>query len=356
MSMNAISLFSGCGGDSEGMKQAGMNVLLHVEKNKNCIESLKANYNEEHVLHTDISKMNKTEVFSKYNGSVNLIFAGFPCQGFSHAGKKDPNDKRNKLFYDFKEITNIVRPAFVFGENVKGIMTRLDPDGIPVVERIINEFAEIGYDMEARLYCMTTFGVPQLRKRVLFVGVRRDFKEENNFEFNWPTNSPNPELSLRHIITNTIANSREIPADFITNTRNKPITFKETEETTITGEPHPYVSNRIEANQISFGVRASSTHGEAVDLDRSCKTIISTYQRMPRLFVALRNTEGKQFIRTFTPDELKQIQGFPADYEIGGKMKEFQIGNAVPPPAVTTIIETMMKPYLSNESSNKNIN
>jgi DNA (cytosine-5)-methyltransferase 1 len=345
---NAISLFSGCGGDSEGMRSAGMNVLLHVEKDKNCIQSLNANYNPQHVLHTDISKMNKHDVFSKYTNNINLIFAGFPCQGFSHAGRKDPNDNRNRLFYDFKDITNIVKPIFVFGENVKGIMSRKDPDGIPVVNRIINEFDEIGYHMEAKLYCMTTFGVPQLRKRVLFVGVRKDFKDAHNFQFNWPTNNSNPNLSLRNIITDDINNSILIDDNIILNNRNKSITFKNTRKRKPDGTPHPYVINRVNAKQLSFGVRASPTHAEIVDLDKSCKTIISTYQRMPRLFVGLKNSHRppKAYIRTFNPYELKQIQGFPIDYKIEGAMKSHQIGNAVPPPAVKIIIQTMMKPYL----------
>ena len=339
--MKAISLFSGCGGDSEGMRQAGLDVLLHIEKNKHCIESLKANYPEDHVLQSDISKMNKQDIFKKYNGKVNLIFAGFPCQGFSHAGRKDPNDNRNKLFYDFKEITNIIKPNFVFGENVIGIMTKLDPDGIPVVKRIINEFKEIGYEMEAKLYCMTSFGVPQLRKRVLFVGVRKDFKKNCNFSFQWPENKSNKSLSLRNIITDSLDNAIQINNDLISHKENEIITYFETKKCRTKGIPHPYLKNRVDAQQISFRTRASPTHAEVVDLDKSSKTIISTYQRMPRLFIALKRG-NKKYIRTFLPNELKQIQGFPINYKIEGKMKEHQIGNAVPPTTVKIIIEKMM--------------
>lgn len=343
--MNAISLFSGCGGDSEGMRNAGFNVKLHIEKNKHCIESLKANFEENSIIQEDITKIPKNDFFQKYNGNVNLIFAGFPCQGFSHAGRKDPNDTRNQLFYDFKEITNIVKPTFVFGENVKGILNRKDPDGIPVVQRIINEFSEIGYDMEARLYCMTSFGVPQLRKRVLFVGVRKDFKQQHDFSFQWPDNSPNKNIGLRNIVTDSIHNAIRINNDLISHKDGEIITYKLTNKTQITGNSHPYVNNRIEANQISFRTRASPTHAEVVDLDKPCKTIISTYQRMPRLFVGLKQ-DNNTYIRTFLPDELKQIQGFPPNYTIAGNMKEHQIGNAVPPPAVSTIIQKMMIPYL----------
>lgn len=97
---------------------------------------------------TDIKKI-EDEVFKRLNGKIDLIFGGFPCQGFSHAGKKRMNDPRNELIHEFVRATKIIEPEWIIGENVKGLLSRkgVYPVGTrerPVIE-IINElFEEIG--------------------------------------------------------------------------------------------------------------------------------------------------------------------------------------------------------------------
>ncbi len=120
---------------------------------------------------------------------------------------------------------------------------------------------------------------------------------------------------------------------------------------------HPYLLSKIKANLIdmfyngkqhenlfSFGKRDSPIHCEIIDIRYPSKTIICTYEHQPRLFVPLCNPSG-YYLRMLLPDELKQIQGFPLDYQVCGTNKEkiIQIGNAVPPPLIKAIVEHVTK-------------
>jgi DNA (cytosine-5)-methyltransferase 1 len=94
---------------------------------------------------------------------------------------------------------------------------------------------------------------------------------------------------------------------------------------------------------LSFGKRDSPIHCEIIDIRKPSKTIICTYDHQPRLFVPLQNKNG-YYLRCLLPDELKQIQGFPADYKIAGNLKQkiVQIGNSVPPGLIKLIVENMI--------------
>ena len=100
-----------------------------------------------------------------------------------------------------------------------------------------------------------------------------------------------------------------------------------------------FIKGKIHKNLLSFAKRDSPIHSEIIDIRNPSKTIICTYNHQPRLLVPLKNKNG-YFLRCLLPDELKQIQGFPLDYEILGnkKQKIVQIGNAVPPPLIEQIV------------------
>jgi site-specific DNA-cytosine methylase len=139
-----------------------------------------------------------------------------------------------------------------------------------------------------------------------------------------------------------------------------------TGETKATGKPHPNlirlnngIRNKsskeredgvgsdsiiVEGGLISFGVRRSAYHGQILDPDMPCKTIICTYGSCPRLFVGLYNPDdGSYWVRCLSVKELGQIQGFPADYKWQGNEKEIitQIGNAVPPALCEAVIRSL---------------
>ena len=87
----------------------------------------------------------KDEEFLQYKDTIDLIFAGFPCQGFSQAGKKLPNDPRNTLFREFLRATKLIKPKYIIGENVKGLLKRKTHTDELYIDIIKKEFELLGY-------------------------------------------------------------------------------------------------------------------------------------------------------------------------------------------------------------------
>jgi DNA (cytosine-5)-methyltransferase 1 len=357
--MKALSLFSGAGGDSLGLEQAGYDVCLFSEKNKDAIETHRAQFPHavllEHNGETDIQKL-PDEVFTAHRHKINLIFAGFPCQGFSHAGKKNPDDPRNELVHEFVRATRLIEPEWIIGENVKGLLSREGKDASgqirPVIDIITNLFHSIGYRITYKVMNAADYGVPQLRKRLIIIGHR------GPKELHWELPMIRPIPTIRSFLEPSLENSLtwnppDHEARFTISTRNS----------VSTGTPHPNLvrlvqgirgltpSERAESDEktiteanalLSYGSRSSGYHGEVVDPDAPSKTIICTYQSCPRLFVELRHG-NTYYLRTLTIRELAQIQGFPADYPFRGPIKSIiqQIGNAVPPPLIRYVAESL---------------
>lgn len=366
--MSAISLFSGAGGDTLGMKQAGYNVLAFSEMNAQAILTHKAEFPESvHLLgpkgEANIKQI-PDSVFAPYAGKIDILFAGFPCQGFSHAGKKRQDDARNELVYEFARVARIVKPTWIIGENVKGLLSRKGRDPtlpatsppVPVIEIIERLFERTGYKLTYKVLDATAVGVPQLRKRLIIVGHR-----SNTYpHLQW--NLTSPKTTIRAILEPHLQGAIEFTRP-PTDTRYWIQT--EGELTDKTDKPH---KNLIRLNQgirnrsskeklanpdgpdqivepdglISFGVRKGGYHGQILDPDEPCKTIICQYSICPRLFVGLTNGQ-KYWVRCLTPRELGQIQGFPATYNWHGTVPEqiHQIGNAVPPALIRRVIELL---------------
>jgi len=347
--MKGISLFSGCGGDTLGMEQANIDVVAYVEKEKVFQDTHNANFPNSTLIGDDISKVPDSE-FLKYTGKIDIIFAGFPCQGFSHAGKKKANDPRNTLFREFARAVNIIKPKYFIGENVKGLLSRKTDDGENYIDIIKKEFTDMGYSLDYKVLKANEYNVPQKRERLIIIGTN------TGKELKFP--EPNDNVNdLKNIIDFNMKGalkiekehydmSEEVPKECIlTNNRNKEHA----------NDPHPFLklraldktfvyNNKPYPCLISFGKRSSGNNIEVIDIRNPSKTIICTYNHQPRLFVPLKNKNG-YFLRCLLPDELKQIQGFPADYIICGNdsKKIIQIGNAVPPPLIKAVVETLIE-------------
>lgn len=379
--MKAISLFSGMGGDTLGLKMAGVDVVAYNEFDKTAVTSHEANFPGCVLLKApgdsgscDIMKI-EDDVFTAYRGVVDLIFAGFPCQGFSHGGKKLPEDPRNTLFREFVRVTACVRPRFIIGENVDGLLSRKTADGRNFIDVIVEAFAEIGYSLKWKVCHAAKHGVPQLRKRLIIVGIRdEDDGSKTIDKFTFP---PEDVLApgLRDIIKYDLTGcARVTDEQFDFATIDDPsCVMRDMDDFT---EPeggkdvHPYVRMKLDTDiaslfgygeesvevdtqrkkekkrftsLLSFGKRESPFHLEVVDVRNPSKTIICTYDHQPRLLVPVENATGR-YVRTMLPDELKQIQGFPADFVVCGntKQKIKQIGNAVPPPLIAAITRQIL--------------
>ena len=133
--------------------------------------------------------------FSKYKGKINLIFAGFPCQGFSNAGKKKINDPRNTLFREFLRAVKLIEPEYIIGENVKGLLSRKTSDNRNYIDVITEEFEKIGYNIKSSLMKAHEYGVPQKRERLIIIGVKKSLGKEPKFP-----EKLNRNVNLKNII------------------------------------------------------------------------------------------------------------------------------------------------------------
>jgi DNA (cytosine-5)-methyltransferase 1 len=330
--MNAISLFSGCGGDTLGMEMGGIEVVAFAENDKNAIISHKLNFPTCKLIgNGDVTKITNEE-YMEYKNRVDIIFAGFPCQGFSNAGKKNPEDPRNILFLEFLRATSVINPTWILGENVKGMLSRVTSDGTLVIDYIKQEFKKIGYSISFKLFKMTQFGVPQNRERVIIIG-----KREDDFVFNFQE-IPVQETSLRDILEDDMVGSVCIKSIGLDIPKDKCVNTDKIQQ----GTPHKYLSQQVTKKLLSFGKRVSPFHCEIIDIDKPCKTIISSYARCPRLYVPLINNVGDIYVRCLNINEIKQIMGFPKDFKLSDKNQIIQLGNAIPPLFIKYIVSLLV--------------
>ncbi|WP_148132023.1 DNA cytosine methyltransferase, partial [Streptococcus sp. HMSC056D07] len=165
--MKFLDLFAGIGGFRLGMESAGHECVGFCEIDKFARKSYKAIHNTkgEIELH-DITRV--TDESIRGFGSVDVICGGFPCQAFSIAGnRRGFEDTRGTLFFEIARFASILRPKYLFLENVKGL---LNHDGGATFETILGALDELGYNVEWQVLNSKDFGVPQNRERVFIIG------------------------------------------------------------------------------------------------------------------------------------------------------------------------------------------
>lgn len=302
-----IDLFSGAGGLSCGMVMAGYTPIANVEIIKEAVESYKYNFVDnkkfkENVETRDIrQKTIKEELYKSIkNKKVDLIIGGFPCQGFSMSGKRIVDDPRNSLYLDMLEIVNNIRPKVVVMENVEGILTMLKGQ---VIEKIIADYKNIGYDVSYKLLNSADYGVPQIRKRVIFIANRVGLK---NYY-------PKPICNKENYKTlgEAIEKFMFLEENYRINHIFTKHSDKIKERIINTPEGKSMYSNYSDAWKKSAWNKPSCTikenHGG-----------VNLHPKLPRVL---------------TPRELAALQSFPDDFIFKGskKWQLVQIGNAVPP-------------------------
>ena len=169
----AIDLFAGAGGFGLGFAMAGFDIPLSVEIDAWACDTLRYNHPEMTVIQSDIRNFNTlSSVKEICLSKPDIIIGGPPCQGFSIAGpaQKDPNDPRNTLFINFAQWISFLEPKAFIMENVKGLLSRKNSEGIKVIDIIQKTFEELGYFIEVWLLNSAEYGVPQIRERVFIVG------------------------------------------------------------------------------------------------------------------------------------------------------------------------------------------
>ncbi|RYF47031.1 MAG: DNA cytosine methyltransferase [Cytophagaceae bacterium] len=174
--IRVLSLFSGCGGMDFGVEAAGGHVIFSNDILLDACKTLEKYFAAADVRNADISKI---QTFP----NADIVVGGYPCQSFSMAGNRDPKrDERTNLYKQFLRVVSIVRPKYFLAENVSGLKAL--SNGTFLKEQL-DAYDRAGYSVTYKLLNAKDYGVPQSRKRLFIVGVRKDLNQ--TFEFPKPT-------------------------------------------------------------------------------------------------------------------------------------------------------------------------
>lgn len=313
--MKVISLFSGAGGLDLGFEKAGYEIAMANEYDS----SIWATYEKNHtapLIRGDIRNIKETDFPSEVDG----IIGGPPCQSWSEAGGlRGIEDARGQLFFEYIRILRDKKPKFFLAENVSGMLANRHSDA---VKNIVKMLEDCGYDVSITLANAADYGVPQDRKRVFYIGFRKDLKKQFIFP-DQTTASKHEKITLKDAIGD-LCNSAQPAQDKNKSNGKLPIL---NHEYFVGGFSSIFMSrNRVRAwDEQAFTVQAS---GRQCQLHPQAPKMLEVDQNK-RIFVP-----GKEDLyRRLTIRECARIQGFPDDFEFvydnlnnGYKM----IGNAVP--------------------------
>lgn len=174
----AVDLFAGVGGFSLGIEQAGFEVAVAVEKDPVHAAVYAYNFPQSVVLCADITRLQGVQIqaalrtAAPHAQEIDLLIGGPPCQGFSIMGKRNPNDARNTLIFQFCRLVGELQPRYFVMENVPGLK---QGKLAGILARLMAEFDAVGYECTEPILDLNAadFGVPQQRKRLFLLGTRK---------------------------------------------------------------------------------------------------------------------------------------------------------------------------------------
>jgi len=304
--LTSIELCAGAGGQAIGLEQAGFRHLALVENDPHAVQTLRLNRPEWNVVEGDITKWSAKD----YRG-VDLLAAGLPCPPFSKAGKQlGENDERN-LFPTAIRIVGEARPKAVMIENVRGILDAVFDDFRTKFQKQIES---LGYVARWRLYNACDLGVPQLRPRVVFVALRREYASQ----FSWPSPSLSNPPTVGEVLHELMAsrgwkhagkwakNADEIAPTLVGGSKKH-------------GGPD-LGPTRARQAWAKLGVDGLGLADEPP---------LPAFVGMPRLTVPM----------------AALIQGFPKDWRFSGRKTAAyrQVGNAFPPPVARAVASELYR-------------
>ncbi|MEE2858837.1 MAG: DNA cytosine methyltransferase [Candidatus Neomarinimicrobiota bacterium] len=314
-----VDLFSGAGGISKGFEMAGMEGIYGLDHFDSAVQTYARNF--DHPIFNGDIKSNKvknkfvTLVNDRLSGrKLNILAGGFPCQGFSLSGHRVVSDPRNTLYLDMLDIVLLLKPDFVVLENVVGLRSMLNGG---VEKKIINDYMECGYAINVTTLHAADYGVPQKRKRVIFIANKIG---ATNFH---------PKAILKESDYKTVQCAIEDLIDLDDDPEFNHVKTKHSVE----------MINRI--NSVPEGGTLYPNYADSWRKspwnEPSC-TIkenhggVNLHPRRPR---------------ALTPRELARLQTFPDDFIFAGKKSKqlIQIGNAVPPILAKAIGLAIQKSY-----------
>ncbi|MBD3794916.1 MAG: DNA (cytosine-5-)-methyltransferase [Epsilonproteobacteria bacterium] len=183
---SVVELFAGAGGLALGLEKAGFDTKLTLENNKWACETLRNNRPHWNVLEADVTKIANEGIrkYLNFDGEIDLLSGGYPCQAFSYAEKKlGLEDTRGTLFYSYAEILKELKPKMFLAENVKGLVSH---DKGRTLQTMINVFGEVGYKVYYKVLNAINYKVAQKRERIAIIGVRNDIRNKIGFDYTFP--------------------------------------------------------------------------------------------------------------------------------------------------------------------------
>ncbi len=350
--ITAVSLFTGAGGMDIGFERAGVKTVFANELMKEAAETYNANHPGNVMVNDDIN--NVIDTLEEFRGA-DFVFGGPPCQGFSVAGKMDPDDERSKLIFTFLDVVEKVQPKAFVMENVKalGILEKWEP----IRKKYLERAQSMGYSCIPIILNATEYGVSQKRERVFFIGIKgngdpffeyhmRDLIEQQKQKapvvkellqsLGRAGTEMNPDTCTAKITFATRPIMRKSPyAGMYFNGQGRPIDvdgYANTLPASMGGNKTPFIDE-----EYLYGEAESDWvveyHKGLLD-----GTIIPEFKDAPNR------------LRRITINEAARIQSFPDDYVFcGNKGKIYtQIGNAVPCKLAEVVAKAVIK-YMQTE-------
>ena len=386
-----IDLFAGCGGLSEGFYRKGYKALLHLEIAPAACKTLKTRMKhytysndeiENAVLCADITSDGIIEeIDSRIHEKVDLIIGGPPCQAFSSAGRAQSpdsmnSDPRNYLFENYLQILNHIRPKMFIFENVKGILSA-KPKGVRIFDTIVREMGKtynIVDDPTILLLNAADYGVPQIRKRVIIIGIRKDInyidikdvyadiiKTHSDIDdrlpnyitvgeaiLDLPKLNPGEGVEKQDILKprkmNDYLKRISSPTSPIYNHVARKHNDLDRERYRILSANKNWQLKdlqKIRPDLIHHDPKHFGNRYTVQESNKPGKTVVAHLYKDGNLFI---HPDSEQ-ARTFTVREAARIQSFPDDFVFEGSRTEQyrQVGNAVPPLMAEAFATTLGK-------------
>lgn len=366
--LTAVDLFSGAGGISLGLQDAGFHVLAGGDLNAAAARTYRRNFVGHAFLEADIRDLKGADIF-KATGvrrrELDLLAGGPPCQGFSIIGTRVVHDPRNDLFKEFLRVADEIQPRCIVMENVPGLATMARG---AILAAVLEEFRRIRYQVSFAELLAAQYGVPQMRWRMVFVAFREDLKLKPKIGFPRPTHG---HRRIGDLVPNCTITSEDT-AGFVTTRAaigDLPSVEAGTENRRYIGSPdHPYQQRMRAGAESDLGnhyapklseanlarIRALRPGQDWRDLphellpegmrrakrkDHTRRYSRMTWNGIPRSIITrFRDPKSGEYIhpeqdRTISIREAARIQSIPDRFIFEGNYSEQydQVGNAVPP-------------------------
>jgi DNA (cytosine-5)-methyltransferase 1 len=346
-----LDMFCGCGGLSYGFIKAGYEVLLGIDNDETALVTYRNTHNGAKGKNINLFDDNFiVEIEKEIDNNIDIIIGGPPCQGFSLTGPRDENDERNKLYLSVYKAVKHFNPKAFLIENVPGIATMYNGK---TKEHIIHLFSKLGYNVKFDILTAADFGVPQIRKRAFFIGVKNV-----NFNFPKPLLMPEQYITTGEAISDlpSLENSLgEEGMDYLCRPQSNYQRLMRTNSIKVfnhIGTNHSEIVKSVIAQvpeggnhkDLPSGVGESRKFNEAwtrYHSKKPSKTIDTGH----------RNHFHYKYNRVPTIRENARLQSFPDDFLFYGTktQQNRQVGNAVPPLLAEALGKQLLKYILIEE-------